>query len=58
MAGLGAARALSNHSAQVTIVDRDPAAGQVESRNGVPQGNPLHVLLPSGYRILDGYFPE
>jgi len=57
MAGLGAARALSNHYAHVTLVERDDLGGAIEPRKGVPQGSHGHGLLPSGYRILDAYFP-
>lgn len=60
MAGLSAARALSDHFARVTIVERDtlPHAATLESRKGVPQGNHGHGLLASGYRVLDAYFPN
>lgn len=59
MAGLGTARALSNHFEQVTVVDRDvlARASTIESRKGVPQGNHGHGLLATGYRILAAYFP-
>jgi 2-polyprenyl-6-methoxyphenol hydroxylase-like FAD-dependent oxidoreductase len=57
MAGLGAARALSNHFERVTIVERDALADGADTRKGVPQGAHAHGLLPSGYRVLDGYFP-
>lgn len=57
MAGLGAARALSNHFERVTLVERDTLAGRRDSRKGVPQGQHAHGLLPSGYRVLTEYFP-
>lgn len=57
MAGLGAARALANHFDKVTLVERDEVSRAAQSRKGVPQGNHAHGLLPSGYRILDDYFP-
>lgn len=59
MAGLGAARALSNHFGRVTVVERDvlPTRAAIASRKGVPQGNHGHGLLAPGYRILDAYFP-
>jgi 2-polyprenyl-6-methoxyphenol hydroxylase-like FAD-dependent oxidoreductase len=57
MAGLGAARALANHFERVTIVERDELSTDAQSRKGVPQGAHAHGLLPSGYRILDDYFP-
>ena len=45
MAGLLAARVLSNHFDHVTIVERDPVHDQPESRKGQPQTRHLHVLL-------------
>jgi len=57
MAGLGAARALSNHFETVTVVERDILPGAAESRKGVPQGNHAHGLLATGYRVLDAYYP-
>lgn len=58
MAGLGAARALSGHFERVTLVERDELTDVADARKGVPQANHAHGLLPSGYRILDGYFPR
>src|SRR5438552_19053512 len=57
MAGLGTARALSNHFDKVTVVERDELPAAAQNRRGVPQGKHAHGLLPSGYRILDAYFP-
>src|SRR5262249_14239375 len=57
MAGLSAARALTNHFERVTIVDRDALNDAAEVRKGVPQGAHAHGLLASGYRVLDEYFP-
>ena len=57
LAGLGAARILSNHFERVTIVERDALPAEPVSRKGVPQGNHTHGLLPSGYRVLEDYFP-
>jgi 2-polyprenyl-6-methoxyphenol hydroxylase-like FAD-dependent oxidoreductase len=57
MAGLGAARALTNHFDHVTLVERDELPVATASRKGVPQGQHAHGLLPSGYRILSDYFP-
>jgi 2-polyprenyl-6-methoxyphenol hydroxylase-like FAD-dependent oxidoreductase len=58
MAGLGAARALVNHFDRVTLVERDELPTATANRKGVPQGQHAHGLLPSGYRILAGYFPK
>jgi len=57
MAGLAAARALAGHFERVTVVERDALTAAIEARKGVPQGNHAHGLLPSGYRILDAWFP-
>lgn len=57
MAGLLAARTLSDHFAQVTIIEKDlyPAFG--ENRRGVPQGRHTHGLLASGREVLERQFP-
>ncbi len=57
MAGLLAARVLSERFDRVTVVERDhlPALGQ--GRRGVPQGRHIHALLPSGQQVLDRLFP-
>ncbi len=58
MAGLLAARALSNHFEHVTIIERDRLAEQVETRKGVPQGRHVHLLLAKGQAIVQEYFPD
>lgn len=57
MAGLLAARVLSDYFAQVALLERDsfPAAG--ENRKGVPQGRHAHAVLAQGLQIMEGYFP-
>ena len=57
LAGLLAARVLSEFYQRVTIVDRDrmPEVGQ--DRRGVPQGRHLHALHPRGAMVLDELFP-
>ncbi len=57
MAGLLAARALSDHFAQVTIVERDLLAAVPEGRTGVPQARHFHTLLVQGYHLLTELFP-
>ena len=57
MAGLLAARALSDHFERVTIIERDVLPSEPSSRKGVPQGNHAHGLLASGFRVLDEFFP-
>jgi 2-polyprenyl-6-methoxyphenol hydroxylase-like FAD-dependent oxidoreductase len=55
--GLLAARVLADAYEKVTVTDRDslPTAGL--NRRGVPQGQHIHALLPSGAGILDELFP-
>ncbi|BCJ46956.1 hydroxylase [Actinoplanes ianthinogenes] len=71
VAGLMAARVLSDHADEVIIVERDDLAaitrsdaeiaadpiGAVGPRPGVPQGSQVHALLPSGQRQLERFFP-
>ncbi|RLK25435.1 2-polyprenyl-6-methoxyphenol hydroxylase-like FAD-dependent oxidoreductase [Micromonospora sp. M71_S20] len=56
VAGLLAARVLSDYAESVVIVDRDDphATG---GRPGVPQGTQLHALLPGGFLQLEHLFP-
>jgi len=58
MAGLLAARVLSEHFEQVTIIERDRLSEQVEPRKGVPQGKHAHILLMKGETILRELFPD
>ncbi|MBW0117343.1 FAD-dependent oxidoreductase [Pseudonocardia abyssalis] len=55
MAGLLAARVLSDAFARVTIVERDAPSSGV--RRGVPQGAHLHGLLDGGRRIMEELYP-
>jgi 2-polyprenyl-6-methoxyphenol hydroxylase-like FAD-dependent oxidoreductase len=57
MAGLLAARALANHFAQVTVIDRDRFPDRPGFRRGVPQSRHLHVLLSRGLECLEQLFP-
>ena len=57
MAGLLAARVLSDHFAAVTLVERDRLPEGFEDRRGVPQGRHVHGLLASGQAILRQLFP-
>lgn len=57
MAGLLAARALSDHYRLVTIVERDALTGGAQPRRGVPQGLHSHGLLASGLYALEALFP-
>ena len=58
MAGLLAARVLSDHFERVTIIERDRWIDDVEPRKGVPQGRHVHGLLAGGAAILGKYFPD
>jgi 2-polyprenyl-6-methoxyphenol hydroxylase-like FAD-dependent oxidoreductase len=57
MAGLLAARVLSDHFERVTIIERDDLPQNGEYRAGVPQARHLHVMLVRGERILEDLFP-
>lgn len=58
MAGLLAARTISEFYAQVTLVDRDKLIATSSPRRGVPQGFHAHALLARGKQILDELFPD
>jgi 2-polyprenyl-6-methoxyphenol hydroxylase-like FAD-dependent oxidoreductase len=57
MAGLLAARALADHFAQVTILERDRLPDGPDGRKGTPQARHIHVLLTAGRRALELLFP-
>jgi 2-polyprenyl-6-methoxyphenol hydroxylase-like FAD-dependent oxidoreductase len=57
MAGLLAARVLSDQFERVTIVERDRFSEGVENRKGVPQARHAHALLPRGFMIMARLFP-
>lgn len=57
MSGMLAARVLSDHFEQVTVVERDHLPDGAELRNGVPQGRHLHILLAQGSEIMEDLFP-
>jgi 2-polyprenyl-6-methoxyphenol hydroxylase-like FAD-dependent oxidoreductase len=57
MAGLLAARVLSDHFTRVTILERDRFDDTGSYRPGVPQARHLHVLLIRGEQILQRLFP-
>lgn len=58
MAGLLTARVLSDHFAQVTIVERDKLNDWPEARKGQPHVRHLHGLLAHGFQIMTNYFPD
>jgi flavin-dependent dehydrogenase len=57
IAGLVTARVLSDHVDRVTILERDRLPDEPVTRRGVPQGRHAHILLATGQRLLDGWFP-
>lgn len=57
MAGLLAARVLSEFFERVTVLDRDSLPATVALRRGVPQARHTHGLLARGCEILDELFP-
>ena len=67
IAGLMAARVLSDHAERVLVVERDDlaaldlpserVAAEAAPRPGVPQGSQVHALLPSGLNQLRRWFP-
>ncbi|WP_431523725.1 FAD-dependent oxidoreductase [Mycobacterium shigaense] len=61
MAGLLAARSLSEFYDMVTVVERDPLPDirpeSAAARRGVPQGRHLHGLLPRGAQVIEQLFP-
>ena len=57
MAGLLAARALSDAYERVTIVERDELPAIGEGRKAVPQGSHAHVMLASGQRSIEELLP-
>lgn len=58
VAGLLAARALSDFAESVTIVDRDVPPDTAVPRKGVPQGRHVHGVLASGLDVLRFFFPN
>ncbi|EFH84717.1 FAD-dependent oxidoreductase [Ktedonobacter racemifer] len=57
IAGLVAARVLTNHFDQVTILERDHYPETPVFRPGVPQGRQVHTMLLKGQQLLESLFP-
>ena len=57
MAGLLAARTLSDFFENVTVVERDLLPDFASNRRGVPQGRHVHGLLARGAAALEEIFP-
>jgi 2-polyprenyl-6-methoxyphenol hydroxylase-like FAD-dependent oxidoreductase len=56
MAGLLAARALTDSYGQVTVIDRDELPETPMHRRGVPHGRHLHALAARGQQALEELF--
>ncbi|MFH8345517.1 FAD-dependent oxidoreductase [Streptomyces sp. NPDC018045] len=57
MAGLLAARVLSERFGEVVVVDRDVILGAAGPRRGVPHGRHAHGLVARGHQVLEELFP-
>ncbi|WP_308121359.1 NAD(P)-binding protein [Paractinoplanes bogorensis] len=57
MAGLAAARVLSDRYSRVTVLDRDELPAGSRPRRGVPQSSAPHILLVAGREELSTLFP-
>ena len=57
IAGLSAARVLSDFFARVTVIDRDTYPTGASERPGVPQSRHVHALLARGRKELERLFP-
>ena len=57
IAGLWAARILSDHFDRVLVLERDRLPEQAEFRAGTPQARQYHVMLVRGVQIMDQFFP-
>jgi 2-polyprenyl-6-methoxyphenol hydroxylase-like FAD-dependent oxidoreductase len=57
IAGLLAARVLSDHATTVIVIDRDNPGASTEPRPGTPQAAHVHTLLPGGLVQLGRWFP-
>lgn len=57
IAGLTAARVLTDHFAQVTIIERDSLPDSPQFRRGVPQAHHAHLLPVRGQALLEQQFP-
>ena len=57
MAGLLAARVLSDAFAEVVVVDRDELTGRTDARNGAPHGRHAHCLVARGQQIFEELLP-
>ena len=57
LAGMLAARVLSDHFERVTVIERDKLPDEPTPRKGVPQARHLHVMMARGQLIVEQFFP-
>lgn len=57
IAGMLTARILTNHFAQVTVIERDALPESPEFRKGAPHARHAHGLLVRGQQIMEDLFP-
>jgi 2-polyprenyl-6-methoxyphenol hydroxylase-like FAD-dependent oxidoreductase len=57
MAGLLAARVLTDSYGQVTVIDRDELPETSVHRRGVPHGRHIHALGARGQQVMEELFP-
>lgn len=57
IAGLCAARVLSDHFDRVTIYERDELPDEPVNRSAIPQGLHVHLLMARGAQELESVFP-
>jgi flavin-dependent dehydrogenase len=57
MAGMLAARVLSDHFDGVTLLERDRFAETPTARKGLPQGRHVHALLERGRGAMERFLP-
>jgi 2-polyprenyl-6-methoxyphenol hydroxylase-like FAD-dependent oxidoreductase len=57
MAGMLAARVLSDHFDRVTLLERDQFPETPAARKGLPQGRHVHALLERGRGVLERFLP-
>src|SRR5580693_3000361 len=57
IAGLAAARVLSDHYGSVVVLERDELPDTSAPRHGVPQGAHAHILTAAGLREFERLLP-
>ncbi len=57
MAGLVTARVLSDHFAEVLVIEKDSEQQSAGFRPGIPQGRHFHALIPGGLDVMEKLMP-